>query len=481
MGFYTLSGGASLQRPLSTEQLVLVVNGVPQQQAPVVGAPVADLRIGDAVRVDLGSTADQPEVWLHYTDGRVSLAAKKLPSASTRGAATAIEVIDFPIDEKERGRASQRDLCGVVAASNVNAFGQSILAIQSGSLSLHYNACRGEEHSGGLSWGWSLEGMHIWLESDCSSAELTLHNGSGSFERWIYSDGAYHACYPDTQLQVQQSCDGTYQVSHSDGTLLKFRSDGQISTQMDESGWIRSFEYAEVSNGRTGQCRVSKVRCSNGRSYHFEYGDRSDNQPTVVRENCPETGPQTRFEYNSSGQLSKLVTASGESQLFYYAVNRKLWKVIDGRGQTTVDFRYLNSGPNAGRVCSELQCGLNLIQYAYAVDFTGCASTIVTETNLGSSKPRNTIIHYNSRQCPVSRRDQSGKLWTFFYEDSRNPYLLTCVLGPEFRPTRAKVAATRTSEVPALDDNSSRVVRRPSRGPRKSQSIEREIKPPVRA
>lgn len=388
-------------------------------------------------------------------------------------------MIDFPVDENERRRASLRDFSGVVGASNVNAFGQSILTIAAGSLTIRYNGSQCDERVGGLSSGWLLEGLHIWLEADPICGDLTLHNGCGSFESWNYSDGAYYPAFSDIQLQAQQSSEGTYQLRHSDGTLLNFRSDGQIASQVDPNGSSCYFEYTALSQQRSS--RLSKVHGRNGCSYYFEYGQRSDSQPLSVRENCPERGAQTRFEYNSNGQLSKLVAASGETYLFFYASNRKLWKVIDGRGQTTVDFRYLNSGPHSGRVCSELQCGLKLIQYAYAVDFNGCASTIVTETNLGSSKPRNTIIHYNARQCPVTRRDQSGKLWSFFYEDSRNPYLPTCVLGPEFRPTRAKVAATPTGEIPALDENSARGVRGCSRGLRKSKSVERDIKTSVRA
>ncbi len=330
------------------------------------------------------------------------------------------------IDETKR--ACQRDVAGVSLQGNVNSFGHSVVTLQSGGLSLSYNSYRRHQNFHGLGGGWNLNGFNLWIETDPETGDWVFHDGYGSFERWKL-DGLksyYSNCY----LTLSVRADQTKAITALNGANYSFSQDGKLTRQVGSAGLATTYEYCDSSG------RLLRVHDSEGRKYFFEYGNRIDSQPISVREMCPINGPQTRFEYNANGRLSKLTSPAGEKHLFCYTTDQALWKVVDGRGQVTVDFRYLQSGPYAGQVCSELQSDLTLIQYAYGLNSSNLSNITVTQANLGSKKDTTTVLTYNQRHLMVSRQVQSGESWTYRYDDPRNPYLVTSIEAPNFGVTR---------------------------------------------
>lgn len=313
----------------------------------------------------------------------------------------------------------------------VNSRGSAIVSGAAAGLELSYHSENYLQGPASFGYGWNLDGFHANLTTDPGTGDLILSDGFGSFERWTVAGSVYTPAHPDNYTKVVKNTNGTYTLTFKDQSVMNFRADGKLLTQVDRNGLTNTFTYD--SNDW-----LSRVTDGEGRGYLFDYGTRIDRQPTSIREisisgSTTTNGPLTGFEYNGNGRLWKITSPTGEVQEFLYNGDR-LWKVKDPTGQVVTEYVYLPSG----RVDYVISDGMLKTQRSEVVDGDNLIVTTVVTDLVNTAEPaRTTVTTLNRWRLPLKTVDPLGATWEYQYNDFENPYLVTQEMDPNLNKTKS--------------------------------------------
>jgi RHS repeat-associated protein len=311
----------------------------------------------------------------------------------------------------------------------INPWGSATVELEAGGLSISYHSENYLEDPASLGYGWSLDGFYANITTDEQSGDLIFNNGMGSYERW--TGPSYTPYHADNYTTVTRDTDGTYVLTFKDHSVMKFRSDGKLSKQIDRNGKTTTFDYQSPSDV------LIKVTDGEGRGYKFDYGSRDDNQPVSVRESSisgsTETdGPLTGFEYNANDRLWKITSPTNEVQTFEY-VGDRLFRVIDAAGKIATEYAYLPSG----RVDYEISYGTIKTQRSEVEDGDNLIVTTVVTDLINTSEPaRTTVTTLNRRRLPIKVVDPLENVTEYQYNDFENAYLVTLEMDPNLKKTK---------------------------------------------
>jgi len=323
-----------------------------------------------------------------------------------------VTISTLELDEDERNKRDRK---------NKKRNGQTFTCDGDGGCT-QYSMPNSDQPPASMGWGWSMP-LNKSVKVDPNNNDIIFYDGSGSFERWEKVGSDYVARYADNYATLTKVGSGPVVITTKDKSVLTFRtSDGKIATEVDRNGNTTTYNYDPTSGWLTS------VSDGEGRVVYLNYGSRTDGQPVSIRQQNATTGRLTTYDYQND-RLWKVTNPNGEVTTFLYNAQGLLWKQIDPRGQTLLEYTYAN-----GKIATETIYGERRITYSYATGDNGSVITTTVEEDLtltpSDPAPRTTVQTFDRFSNLIKNVDPLGNIWTYQYKDTRNPYLLTEEIDP---------------------------------------------------
>ncbi len=147
------------------------------------------------------------------------------------------------------------------------------------SITLYYNSL--DSYNGSLGMGWSYN--YDIAIGESSDGYVVLREGDGGRKIYTKSGGSYTS-QPGDYSTLTKNMDGTYSITHKDGTRYNFDTLGRIASLTDRNGNTMSFTYSEGdlasvkdSSGRVTTLaydpvgRITGITDPNGNAYTLGY------------------------------------------------------------------------------------------------------------------------------------------------------------------------------------------------------------------
>lgn len=315
--------------------------------------------------------------------------------------------------------------CPEIAA---NIFGRAKLSFSPcNGITLTYNSSKaGMTSSAGMIGGWTLGLLQALLTEDSGTGDVNVDSDDGVPDDWTHSGGNYTPAHCDNYDQLVKNMDDTFTITNKDFTELNFDTDGLLSDVVDRNG-----NTTTVTRDSGNNDRITSIDDGRGRTVHFDYDSRTDNQPRYLRLNNATTGRESELEYDTSSRLSSITNAEGETVSFTYDGSGRLWKVTDPRGEVALELTYYNSGDYQDFVYVEKIYDQESRTYSYSGG--DALTTTIVSTDLATSPTpptRTTVYETDIRGMVVRMTDPVGNEHQYQYLDVNSPYLVSRYIDP---------------------------------------------------
>ncbi|TAF68987.1 MAG: hypothetical protein EAZ59_09855, partial [Oscillatoriales cyanobacterium] len=176
--------------------------------------------------------------------------------------------------------------------------------------------------------GWGIAGWQELVENSDSS--VLLIDGDGGelvFDKSTAAGGGY-VSPPGDFSKLEKLTDGTFRRTLKDQTVYSFNADKRLVSVKEANG--NETKYTYNSSGELSQIidvagLITKLTYANGKVSQIE----------------DPAGRLTKLEYDTAGNLQKIVDPDNQARTFSYDTERHITKEIDKRGfseQTLYDF-----------------------------------------------------------------------------------------------------------------------------------------------
>ena len=336
--------------------------------------------------------------------------------------------IDF-LSPDELERRSCGDDCEP-RNSTANGFGLCSITIGG---ELFYTQCNYSAAPSSLGYGWS----HAAYKSieELPNGDLVYKDGSGSFERWELVLGSYVPAHRNNYSTIVKNPDDTFTLTHQNASVMHFdtqANEGRILTWTDRNDNVTTYSYG-VPSGPDTQERLLMIDDGEGREQHFEYGNRTDGQPTKLKSHTPQVGNAREVSYvyydNTAlapDRLHKIVDPTGDETEFIYYMDGRLDQIKDARQNVSVKYTYTGDG----RIHTETFYGERRNTMSYD-DGLRTMSILEEDLTPNPEASRTTVLHFDEFRNLVKRVDPILNVFEYQYDDPFNPYLMTKQINPD--------------------------------------------------
>ncbi len=334
------------------------------------------------------------------------------------------------------------DQCGLLVtfgstanmASGNLSHSQELFSAGSGSLAtsitLYYNSLDG--YAGPLGTGWS-HSYDIAVKQN-GDGSVVLRKGNGGRKLYKLSNGAYVSQPGDTSV-LTKAADGTFVLTHKDGTKYQFGQDGRIASIVDLNSHTMTFVHTSTQttitdgNGRVttlsydANGHISSVTAPNGAVYTFTYSGGLLSSVTYPG------GGTWGYSYDAKGFMLSKTDPQGGVITYTYDANNRVVSSTDTEGKTrTVSYPQGGSGVQATSF-TEKDGGVWQYQYdtdkgvLYAYGASGCTTCGGGTDKLASVTDANgnvTSYEYDLSGRLVKEIDPLGNITTFTYDAKGN-------------------------------------------------------------
>ncbi len=280
-----------------------------------------------------------------------------------------------------------------------------------------YNADDSNSGMFGNSWHFRYE---VFVQENPDTS-ISLFRGSGKYDIFTSQGGGAYAPPGGTYDKLQKNPDGTYSllIKNTKETYL-FGTDGYLNSILDRNGnkievlWNTGHHITKIviyygvsltkeinfEYNTSGQC--SKMVLPDGRFATFEY-----NQGKLIK-STDAGGFQTVYTYDQNSYINSFTTPTGTFQIIYRSLGSGIYapqQVIDPMGNArnySMEGNWVvvtNASGNSTKYLAD-------DNFAYTID--------ILDANGGETK-----FAYDSYGNRTSVTDPDGKVWTMSYNSAR--------------------------------------------------------------
>jgi RHS repeat-associated protein len=345
----------------------------------------------------------------------VSLVFKEATdSASGRGVSIAFESAPpAPASLLGKPRNAAMNADPVNTATGNYVFDHTDLAMPGPGLGFEftrfYNSL--DDRSGPLGIGWT-HSLALGLVEDVSAGTVSVRWGDGHVDTYLSQNGSYLAQLPGLVDSLSKNGDGTFVVRKKDQREFRFGADGRLTAIADRNGNAQSLTYAGA--------KLASVTDTAGRVITFTY-DASD-RIIQVSDPLPRT---VSFGYDAAGHLTSVTDPNGGIEGYTYDANHQLLTATDPRGNT-----YLTNTYDSARRVVTWQSDAKGNQYQFSYDEATGQTTITDplgNVSVDAYDARKRLVRqtdrlghsvsytYDDQNNRTTITDKNGKTTTYYY------------------------------------------------------------------